>query len=187
MIQKIWRARVKDSTHPLNGEIIIENIDKNFLEEQVSIAIKEYDKRGYPHKGPIENMLGVAAELAFNQFLKEAKLKPGKDYQWNQRKPNYWEEDKDRRPWDFKLDNGLTFEIGSARPFHTYAVFPIHTKHKRESDYFVQVQIKRFNCIAKVYHKGKERWYIFDARSDVPQEITNPEQVKNADIGECKI
>ena len=190
IIVKRFFAKAKNPRDPLNGEIQIEKIDKDFLAEQASIAIKEYERSGYPHKGPLENVLGLTAEIAFDQFLKEAGLKD-KDYEWNQRQPSYWDENNDKRPWDFKLKCGLTFEIGAARPYHHMAVFNL-AEHKKQSDYFIQVQIKRFNCAAKVYYKGKERWFKFDAndRSSIPNEITNPEQLEateSVDIGECKI
>jgi len=160
------------------GEFEIEKIDKDFILEQISIALRAYEKEGFPHKGPLENLLGLAAELSFKEFLTELGLIENKDYQWNERKVDFW--DNDPRPWDFKLKNGITFEIGAARPFHRYAVFNL-SKHKKESDYFVQVQIKWLVCTGKVYHNGKERWYRFDAkdRTGKLKEITNREEINN--------
>lgn len=99
------------------GLVKIEKIDKDFLREQVSIALKAYEERNLPHQGPLKNILGLAAELAFKQWLEELGLKDGEDFEWNERKQDYWKAGEDRRSWDFKLKNGTTFEIGQARPF----------------------------------------------------------------------
>lgn len=179
-------------TNLQEGLVKIEKIDKNFLRKQASIALQAYEKKKLPHQGPLKNVLGLAAEGAFKQWLEEFDLREGEDFEWNERKADFWKEGKDRRPWDFKFKNGTTFEIGAARPFHTYAVL-MSKQHKKESKYFVQVQIKRFKATTSVFHEGKERWYHFDANSKRATEISDPEKIKSLeslesnDIGEAVI
>jgi len=174
---KRWTFKVADSQR---GLVNIEKVDKDFLRKQVSIALKAYEKESLPHQGALKNILGLAAELAFKEWLEELGLKDGEDFEWNERRADYWEEGKDRRPWDFRLRDGTAFEIGAARPFHRYAVFMLK-KHKEKSKYFVQVQIKRFKATINVDDKGKERWYDFDAnyRGDKLPKIADPEQIKS--------
>jgi hypothetical protein len=183
-----WTFKVKKLE---TGEFYIEKVDKEFIAQQASIALKAYEEKGLDHQGPLENVLGLAAELTFKQFLKELGLKED-EYSWNERKPNYWDKDKDRRPWDIKLRNGTTFEIGAARPNHEFAALNL-AQHKKESQYFVQVQIKSLKCTTKVFNQGKERWYQFDAEKYTPTELSDSSEIdrleysEGAIVGEARI
>lgn len=180
--------------NPEQGEANIEISDRMLLEEQVSIAMKEYERAGFVHQGPLANLLGVAAELVFDAWLAKLGLESPKDYEWNKRQPEYWLRG-DTRPWDFRLKDKTKIEIGSARPYHKYAVFPAGSRHKKQSDIFIQIQIKSFNAAMKVWWKEKEQLVRFDAgrKSDDPTAITDPkeidsyENIKEAVIGYAKI
>jgi len=182
----MYRARAENLD---KGEIIIEKIDKKLISEQVSIALREYERTGFVHKGPAENFRGFIAELVFNQFLKELGLKENIDYQWNKRRLDYFETTDEKSKWDFKLlRSGLKFEIGAAKPSHRYAVMKA-AGYKKESDCFVQVQIKSLNCVAKVFYEGKDRWYKFDEKSESEGfvEITSDEQIKTFEQAEQSV
>jgi hypothetical protein len=149
----------------------MEQIDQDELLKQLIDQLSSL--KGDEFK-PLENMLGLVAEYAFDGLLDE-KLGKGK-YDWNVRRADYFEENSDRPYWDFILKNGLTFEIGAARPYHNYAVMG-KLPHKCKSDYFVQVQLTKFQAWGKVPWKGRELYILFDAgdRNSVPHEITKKE------------
>lgn len=153
------------------NEWIIEKIDQEFLLSQLDAQIKSLP--GSDVK-PLENLLGLVAEYAFDGLLDKLKV----DYDWNKRREDYWNENAVRPDWDFRLNNGLTFEIGAARPFHTSAVMG-KIPHKCTSDYFVQVQLTSFRTWGKIFWKGKDRLIMLNAeeRSPVPHEITNSAEI----------
>ena len=162
----------------------IEQVDKDFLMEQLCITRKAYDESGFYDAGPLENLLGLVAEYAFDGLLNKYKVK----YQWNKRRVDYWQENADRRDWDFKLSSGLTFELGAARPYHTSAVLG-NLAHKLTSDYFVQVKILKLQTWGKIPLNGAERWLMFNAeeRSSMPREITDQAELVKLEASEKNV
>lgn len=157
---------------------IIERIDEQFITAQAHVALKTYENSELAHRGPLDNVLGLIAEYAFDGFLeKKIGLQQGTDYEWNKRKADYWEKGADRRPYDFKLKNGMTFELAAARPNHRFAIL-MNAPHKLESNYFVQVQIDWFRLQAPVYWNGRDTWVLFDASSKEALELSDEEIAK---------
>jgi hypothetical protein len=143
---------------------IMENVDKAFLANQVSIVLKDYElNQNQYHGGPLQNLLGILAEYAFEGFLIDRVHLAKSEYVWHTRTFNH---QKDMRPWDFRVADSdeLTFEIGAARPDHKYAILK-KADYKVKSKYFVQVRIDQLRCIEKVYYKRKERWFLFDTNN----------------------
>ena len=160
------------------GLVSFQKFDLGFIGNQVSVAIKTYDKEGLNHQEPLENIMGLVAELAFEEWLKSFGGVRGKDYEWNERREDYW--NNDPRSWDFRLlKNGLTFEIGAAKPNHHLAVMK-DAAHKKESNYFVEVRIIWFNCKIKVLDK----WYVINANSYTPLEIKGSEEIKSLEAAQ---
>jgi hypothetical protein len=159
----------------------IQQIDKEFLMEQAGIAIKEYEKiLSRTYQGPNQNVLGLVAEFAFDGLLEML----GAKYVWNKREKGHWEE-KEVRPWDFQLDNGLTFEIGSARPHHGFAILK-DRESKTKSAIFVQVRIEHLECVGQVYWKGMERYFQFSSNCKDAYEIKDSEEFKKLQNNESK-
>ena len=162
---------------------IIEKVDKDFLLSQASIAFKEWEKHGLSHQGPLRNLVGLIAEYAFDGLLDKMRVR---GYEWNKRKPGYWDDNADRRPWDFRLSNGLTFEIGSAMPLHRYAILKqagYKIDEKIRSEIFVQVKIRYLDCFGKMYAGGKEQYFVFSAnnREAVSLKIIDATNLTEAD------
>jgi hypothetical protein len=148
---------------------VMEQFDKSFLSEQVSVMFKDWEEsKNSQHGGPLENLLGMVAEYAFDAFLDRMGLTKEK-YEWHERTLNHH---ADNRPWDFRVANELTFEIGAARPTHKLAVLK-KAGYKTESNFFVQVQIEHLQCISNIFSKGRYRWFLFDATKQQELECEN--------------
>lgn len=170
--------------------VTIQRLDKDMIAHHASIALREYEKAGYKNAGPINNFLGVAAELAFKACLTKLGFKEHADYEYNKRKPDYWKHDP--RKYDFKMANGVTIEIASAKPTHDHCL--IKASEWKQSDYAISVQFKNLLCYAAILVKGNYLLYEIDAaKGAFPQPITDYDKIQELEateqenIGECEI
>ncbi len=170
-----WEMEAKDSAH---------------LRSQTYIALDDYAKSGYTHRGALDNLLGVVGEFAFDGFLDKSGLKRDTDYEWIKRKFNYWKNGADTRPYDFKLKKGseIAFEIATTRPPPYHLAMMTDTEHKKKSKYFVQVQINLF----RLHDTIGGKWLLLDAKEKEakelsPEEIESLEPEKTDIIGEAVI
>ena len=156
-----------------SNQVQIEQIDEKFLMAQLSIALEAYKRSGYPNSGALGNLIGIVGEYAFDGFLDHLGLKDEANYEWNKRKINHNKETVIERPFDFRLSKAsdLTIEIGTAKPFHKYAILK-DSKHKIESKFFVQMQIDHLRCWSAIPWQGRNSWVVFDASAPEAQELS---------------
>jgi len=161
---QLWRTK----KYPKN-ELDLSTLSLELAIQYTNIALKEYERTGYPHGSIVDNFFGIIGELC----VKECLIQEGFDnFEYIDRKIDYWKGDP--RPYDFKV-NGKTLEIVTVKPFHKYCIIKETTWKK--SDFSICVQINNLEYSVQIYHKDKYRWYKIN--DSYPTEITDFSLIKH--------
>lgn len=157
-----------------NGIVEIEEHDTELIQLYTTIALHEYEKNRFKHGNPLDNFLGIAGELAFRKCLEDLGLRERVDFEYAERRLDYWK--KDPRKWDFKLKNGKTIEIVTIKPHHEYCI--LKESDFKRSNYAVCVKIRWLKCFAEIKWEGKYGLYGINANRYKPIPITDKEDLE---------